>query len=136
MARRDTILAAAFTNQTALIHLKGETMRVLLASVCFLAALVLLLGGVQAGEKGKDEVVKLKGKITCAKCDLGKETECMTVIVAKNKDKKDVTYYFDKTNDKKYHEKICTEAKQGTVEGVVKTEGDKKIITVKKVTFE
>jgi len=60
----------------------------------------------------------------------------MTVIVAKDKDKKDVTYYFDPASSKKYHGKICTEASPGTVEGTVKTEGEKKIVTPTKVTFE
>jgi len=67
-------------------------MRQLIASVAFLAVVALLFTGVQAGEKGKE--VTLKGKITCAKCDLGKETKCATVIVVKEKDK-DVIYYFD-----------------------------------------
>src|SRR5437660_271974 len=66
--------------------LKEENMRVLLASLMMLAVGLVLLGGVEGGEK--DKVVVLKGSITCAKCDLGKETTCMTVIVAKNKDKK------------------------------------------------
>ena len=109
-------------------------MRVLFASLLLVAVAVLLLGGVQAGEKGKE--VTLKGTITCAKCDLMKETECMTVIVAKDKDKKDVTYYFDKEADKKHHETICSSAMPGSVVGVVTTKGDKKFIAVKKVTFD
>ena len=111
-------------------------MRVLFASMLMVAVALVLMSGVQGGEKDKDTPVTLKGTITCAKCDLGKETTCMTVIVAKDKDKKDVTYYFDKDASKKFHGKVCTEAKAGTVEGVVSTKDDKKIITVKKVTFE
>jgi len=109
-------------------------MRVLLASMFVVAAAALVLGGVHAGDKG--DKVTLKGTITCAKCDLGKETTCMTVIVAPDKDKKDVTYYFDKDASKKFHGKVCTEAKKGTVEGVVTTKDDKKTIMVTKVTFE
>ncbi len=108
-------------------------MRLLCASILLVAFAAVALTGVEAGDKS--EKVTLKGKICCAKCELGVETSCMTVIVAKDKDNKDVTYYFDPTNDKKYHKKICTEAMDGSVEGVVKTVGEKKIITPSKVTF-
>ena len=113
-------------------------MRVLFAAILMLAVMGLLLGGTQAGDKGKDDKkeVKLVGKITCAKCDLAKETECMTVIVVKGKDKKDVIYYFDPAAHKEHHDTICTEAKQGTVVGIVTTEGEKKIVTAKKVTLD
>jgi hypothetical protein len=107
-------------------------MRALFASMLMLAIAALLFTGAQAGEK--DKTVKLTGTITCAKCDLGKETKCATVIVAKEKGK-DVVYYFDPTSSKKYHSKICTEAMPGSVEGVVKTEGEKNIITPSKVTI-
>jgi hypothetical protein len=109
-------------------------MRTLFACVVVMAAGCLLLTGAQAGDKEK--AVTLKGKITCAKCDLGATAECATVIVAKDKDKKDVTYYFDTTSGKKYHKEICTDAKQGTVVGVVSEKGDKKIVTVQKLTFD
>jgi hypothetical protein len=97
--------------------------------------LILCLGGAEGGEKGEKKETTLKGKITCAKCDLGKETSCMTVIVVK-KDKKDVVYYFDKGGHKKYHEDVCTEAKQGTVTGVTSKKGDKNIVTVSKVEYK
>ena len=109
-------------------------MRVVLASILMLAVAIVFLGGVQGGEK--DKAVTLKGTITCAKCDLAKETTCMTVIVAKDKDKKDVTYYFDTAGSKKYHKTVCTEAKPGSATGVVTTAGDKKTITVTEVKFD
>jgi hypothetical protein len=132
---RDAILGRGDTEAwPSYHHLKEDTMRSLLGSMMLFAALALLLTGAQAGDK--DKTVKLKGSITCAKCDLGKESKCMTVIVAKDKDKKDVVYYFDPTSNTKYHKNICTEAKPGVVEGTVKTEGEKKIITVKTVKFD
>ena len=90
------------------------------------------LGTVQA----QDKTVTLKGKITCAKCDLGKEATCMTVIVAKDKDKKDVTYYFDTDSSKKYHSKICKEPMEGSVTGTKSEKDGKKIVTVSKVEFK
>jgi Family of unknown function (DUF6370) len=108
-------------------------MRVVLASILMLAVSIVFLGGVQGGDK--DKAVTLKGTITCAKCDLGKETKCMTVIVVKDgKDKG--TYYLDDKAGKANHKTICTEAKPGSVTGVVTTKDDKKTITATKVTFD
>ncbi len=118
-------------------------MRTLFASAVFVAALALLLTGARAddkgdkGDKAKDGAAKvLKGRITCAKCDLGKEATCMTVIVVQDKDKKDTVYYFDPTTSKKYHSAICTEAKEGTVTGTVSKEGDKYVVNVQKVDYK
>src|SRR5437016_3246870 len=96
-------------------------MRALLAIVMVFGA-TLSLTSSQAGEKpAEKKEVTLKGKICCAKCELGVETECMTVIVTKkNKtDKKEITVYFDKDANKKHHGAICTEAKQGSVTGIM-----------------
>jgi hypothetical protein len=111
-------------------------MRTCLAAFALVCAGLLIVSGANnAGEKDKKDVV-LKGKITCAKCDLGIAKECQTVIVVKNKDKKDVTYYFDAKGHGKFHDDICTAAKNGTVTGTVKEEDKKKIITVKKVEYD
>src|SRR3954463_7767764 len=110
-------------------------MRTILASLFVVAATVLLVsGGTQAGEKAGKEVT-IKGTVTCAKCDLGKESTCMTVVVAK-KDGKETVYYFDPTSSKKYHAKVCTESHEGTVVGTVSKEGEKNIITVKKAELK
>lgn len=85
-----------------------------------------------------DKEVTLKGKITCAKCDLGKEDKCAVVIVVKDGDK-DKIYYFDKKGHDANHTKganVCKKAKNGTVTGVVSKDGDKNIITVKKVEVD
>lgn len=92
-----------------------------------------LTGSVRAEEKGKE--VKLEGTVCCAKCELSIADKCATVIKVKEKDK-DVIYYFDPAGDKKFHGKICNDAKAGTVTGTVKKDGDKMIITVKSVDFK
>lgn len=110
-------------------------MRRLFAVVAFMgAALLLATAGSNFGGE-KDKTVVLKGKITCAKCDLAVEKKCATVIVVKE-DKKDVVYYFDAAGHKKNHGTICEAGKAGSVEGVVGKDGDKKTITVKKVTYD
>ena len=107
-------------------------MRVLFASlVLFASAALFLSAGADGGEK-KGEVT-VKGTITCAKCDLGKEKTCMTVVVDK---KTDAVYYFDPAGHKKHHGKVCTSPQDGTVTGTVGGKGDKKTITVKDVKFE
>jgi hypothetical protein len=105
--------------------------RVILASAC-LALVVGLTSFVRADEKKE---VTLEGKITCAKCDLKKESKCATVIVAKE-DGKDVVYYFDADSNKTHHGKICTSPMDGKVTGVVSEKDGKKTITVSKVEFK
>jgi hypothetical protein len=111
-------------------------MRQLIASVAFLVAAALMLTAAHGGDKTEKTAkeVTLKGKITCAKCDLGVETKCATVIVVKE-DKKDVTYYFDAKAHGANHKQVCTAAKEGTVVGTVSTKDDKKIVTVSKIEF-
>jgi hypothetical protein len=105
-----------------------------LAIALGLMAVLVLLAGVQAAE---DKEETLKGKITCAKCDLKVkgQDKCATVIVVKKGDKETV-YYFDKDSNKKYHSDICKEAKKGEVKGTVKKEGEKMMVTVKDLKYE
>jgi hypothetical protein len=114
-------------------------MRTILASFALVCAGLLLASGTnfaQDKDKEKKDTV-LKGKITCAKCDLGIANECQTVIVVKDeKAKKDITYYFDKAGHGKYHDDVCTAAKTGTVTGTVKDADKKKVVTVKKVAYD
>ena len=99
-----------------------------------LFALPLLLLSFCAANSFAEEVT-IKGKITCAKCDLKVADKCATVIVAKEGDK-DVTYYLDAAGNKANHKEICTSPKNGSVTGVKSVEGDKNIITVSKVEFD
>ncbi|MFO0867261.1 MAG: DUF6370 family protein [Gemmataceae bacterium] len=105
-----------------------------------LSLALLAFTGVQAQDaKGKakeaGKEVTLKGKITCAKCDLGTETACKTVIVTKIGGKEAVLY-FDPAGHKKHHGAICSDPKAGSVTGTVKEEGKQKVITVKDVKFD
>jgi Family of unknown function (DUF6370) len=93
------------------------------------AVVVLVLAGAPLLAQDKEQ--KLEGKITCAKCDLGTEDSCQTVVKVGDK-----VYYFDKESGKKYHKEICTSPKDGTVTGKVKKEGDKMVVTVSKVEFK
>ena len=52
------------------------------------------------------EEVTLKGKVTCAKCDLGTSDKCQTVVVVKA-DGKDVVYTFDAAGETAHHKEIC-----------------------------
>ena len=100
-----------------------------------LLGLALVFGLVlvaRADDKGAEKTIK--GTITCAKCDLKLVKACHTVIKAKD----GTVYWFDKTSPdyKKNHQKICQEAKEGSVTGTVKKEGDKQILTATKVEIE
>lgn len=99
-------------------------------SALFVVGLLLALVGSPAVAKD-DKEETLKGTITCAKCDLKLATKCHTVIKVGDK-----VYWFDEESSKKNHKTICTEAKEGTVVGTVKKEGDKLIVTPSKVEFK
>jgi hypothetical protein len=105
----------------------------MIASITLLLAAALFLTGVQAQEKGK--ATTLKGKITCAKCDLGIEAKCATVIVTKI-DGKDATVYFDAASHKKFHGDTCNDPKQGSVTGVVTKAGAKTVIAATAVKYD
>ncbi len=97
-------------------------------------SLALVVGLATAMAEEKKEVT-LAGTITCAKCDLKIETKCATVIKV-SKDGKDTIYYFDKDSNKKYHGDTCMEAKDGTVTGSVKKDGEKMVVTVTKLEYK
>ena len=100
----------------------------------YLFAIPLLFAFCAAFSVGAEEVT-LKGKITCAKCDLGVADKCATVVVVKENDK-DVVYYFDADSHKKDHKDTCKAAKEGSVTGEVSKDGDKHIIKVSKVEYK
>jgi len=106
-------------------------MRPALALLLAVGLALTLWTGAQGQEKKE---VTIKGQIICAKCGLAKETKCMTTIVEK-KDGKDVIYYFDAKSHKDNHAKICQEAKEGQVTGIVTEKDGKKTIEVKEVKF-
>jgi hypothetical protein len=102
-----------------------------LSALFAVALLVAFVGApvVAKDEAGKEET--LKGTITCGKCDLKLVDKCATVIKVGEK-----VYWFDDATSKKYHKEVCTEAKEGTVTGTVKKDGDKLIVTPTKVEFK
>jgi Family of unknown function (DUF6370) len=107
-------------------------LRTLCCGLGVLALGLILVGDASLAQEKKE--VTLKGKITCAKCELGVAKACETVIVVK-KDAKDVVYHFDAASHKKYHNDICQEGKEGQVTGTVADQGKKKIVTVKDLKY-
>ena len=95
-------------------------------------ALIALVAAVQARP---DQEKTLKGTITCAKCDLKKESKCATVIKVQE-DGKDVVYYFDTDSHKKNHSSICQTPKEGTVTGTTSEKDGKHMITASKVEIK
>jgi hypothetical protein len=83
---------------------------------------------------------KLTGELGCAKCVFKVEgcKVCTNAIKVKDGDK-EVIYIIDDGGRKaKYHGKICTEAKKGSVTGVITKKGEKNYIKPEKdgVKFE
>ena len=101
-----------------------KTMRYALTVVCLLACLGFMAAA--------DEVT-LDGKVCCAKCELGKEKTCATVVVVTEKGK-DVLYYFDKDSNKKFpHKDYCTGSTDAKVVGKVTEKDGKKWVAVEKI---
>jgi hypothetical protein len=87
---------------------------------------VIMMARAQDEKKSK----KLTGEIGCAKCVFKVEgcKVCTNAIKVKDGDK-EVIYIIDDGGRKaKYHGKICTEAKKGSVTGVITKKGDKQYI--------
>jgi len=103
-------------------------MRVLTVALSFCLVLALV-------SQARAEEKTLKGKITCARRDLGKSDKCETVIQVKEGDK-EVIYYFDADSHKKYHGKVCSKGADGTVTGTVSKQGDKMVVKATKVEFK
>lgn len=95
-------------------------------------ALVIGFAGIGLAEDAKDAT--FAGKVTCAKCDLGKEKSCTTVLVVKKGDKETI-YYFDKDSHKKYHGDICQGGKEGKVTGSISEKDGKQWIKVSKLEY-
>jgi hypothetical protein len=95
-------------------------------------ALTLLTGAYGVDDKE----VTIKGQVICAKCGLDVEKKCATVVAEKKGDK-NVLYYFDADSNKKFpHKDYCTEAKEGSVTGVVSEKDGKKWIAVTKIDLK
>ncbi len=105
-------------------------------NVCVSLTLLAVLAVSAAAAADKE--VTLKGKISCAKCELKLKgvRKCQTVIQVQE-DGKEVTYFFlDKGNQEEYHEAVCGGGKKdGTVTGTISEKDGKKWIKPSKVMY-
>jgi len=127
-----------YADSTISAH-KENAMRMLMTTAMALCVGLMLMTSANFAQDKKEEKkeVVLKGLVACNKCELGKGTECATVIVVKDdKSKKDVVYFFDKASHGKFHDDICASAKKGSVTGTVKDVEKKKVVSVSKVNYE
>ncbi|MEO7097973.1 MAG: DUF6370 family protein [Luteolibacter sp.] len=89
----------------------------------------VLSSGASAADETKAKPVTLEGTATCAKCDLGTEKECATVLQVKEGDKT-VTYNLAGKVDKEWHKKICKTPKEVKATGTVTDKDGKKTLDV------
>jgi Family of unknown function (DUF6370) len=97
--------------------------------------MLLLATPIFAAEKGKSAKVRtIVGEAKCAKCALHKSDKCQTVIQAKTKSGKTITYYLA-ANDvsKAFHKNVCQEARKVTATGTVKMVHGKHELIAKKI---
>ena len=102
------------------------------ATILMSAAVAAFSSGGFAAEETKetkDKTVTLEGTATCAKCDLGTEDKCATVLQVKEGDKTE-TYYITGEPDKEFHKKICKKSKEAKATGTVGEKDGKKMLEV------
>jgi hypothetical protein len=77
--------------------------------------------------------VTLKGKATCAKCDLKTASACQAALVV-TEDGKEVVYYVAGDKGKDLHHEVCQAPKDGvSITGVVSEKAGQKWITPTKI---
>lgn len=103
-------------------------MRTIIPSItsAVLAAFVLTANP-SVAEEEMSKAVTMEGTATCAKCDLGTEKECTTVLQVKEGDQT-MTYCLTGKADKEWHKHICKGAKPVKVTGTVTEKDGKKVL--------
>lgn len=109
-------------------------MRFVMAIALVFALALGLVGSASADKDEKKKEETFEGKVTCAKCDLGKEKKCATVLVVKQGDKETI-YWFDAASHKKHHGDICQGGKAGKVTASVSEKDGKKWVAVSKLEW-
>jgi hypothetical protein len=106
--------------------------RKLLLGLCAVFALALTVAA--DDKKSGDKEMMIKGTVACAKCTFKIDgvDKCQIALKAKDKNDKDVYYFFDEDSHKKYHPDYCKISKDGTVTGTVTEKDGKKWIKVTK----
>jgi hypothetical protein len=107
-------------------------MKIVAIALFAMLSVALMAAFTSAADKAAE--VTLKGKATCAKCDLKKTTKCQTALVV-TEDGKEVVYYLkDNKTAKAFHKDICTTSKDNvSVTGVVSEKDGQKWITASKI---
>jgi hypothetical protein len=86
--------------------------------------------------RAADEVKTISGEAVCAKCELGVQDKCQTVVQVKEGDK--VVSYYLAANDvaKAFHPKICKASAEVTATGKVETVDGKQVLTVSSIEIK
>lgn len=81
-----------------------------------------------------EDVTKITGDGTCAKCDLKTATACQNAIIVTGAEGKKETILCDANEvSKAFHSKVCKGAEKITAEGVITEKDGKKTIALTKI---
>ena len=106
-------------------------MKLVSLALCAMICVAVTAAFTSAAEKAAE--VTLKGKATCAKCDLKKTEKCQAALVV-TEDGKEVVYFVKGKGAGDLHKAICKEAKDGvSITGVVSEKEGQKWITASKI---
>jgi Family of unknown function (DUF6370) len=100
-------------------------------ALCAMICVAISASFTRADDAAKE--VTLKGKATCAKCDLKQTDKCQAALVV-TQDGKDVVYYVKGKGASDLHKEVCQAAKDGvSVTGIVSEKDGQKWITASKI---
>jgi hypothetical protein len=103
-------------------------MKAILSSIIS-AAFAVTISTAFGADESASKTVTLEGKAMCAKCELGTEKTCTSVLQVKEGDKTD-TYYLSGKVDKKWHMNVCKAPKEAKMTGTVSEKDGKKWLDV------
>jgi len=106
-------------------------MKIVAFALCAMICVAVSASFTHAADKAAE--VTLKGKATCAKCDLSKTEKCQAALVV-TEDGKEVVYYIKGKGAGDLHKEVCKASKDGvSVTGIVSEKDGQKWITATKI---
>ncbi len=99
-----------------------------------LACSVALALSTSARGAEKEKEQEIKGEGCCLKCELKKSDTCLNAITVKEKDGKTTLYVLEHNDvSKAFHKNLCTAKLKVVAKGVVKKDGEKRILVASKI---
>lgn len=101
-----------------------------------LACILTLTASTRAADEAPRER-EIKGDGLCLKCELKKSDSCQNAIRTKRRDGQEVLFVLEQNEvSKAFHKNICQGVKKVVAKGVVKRDGEKRILVASKIELD